>query len=396
MFHRRWLCAIAAALLLLLSACAPDQAALPGPGGIVTEATPATSAVPVEQESEPAPEISSPAIEEDEQEPTVEGEDAPEAGLDPDPQDSESPSAEPSAAPPAPLYSPGESSETIRELQHRLLQISWLSGEITDTYDQRTQAAVDGFQAKRGFPVLGYVDKATWDRLVEMTRTPSHEEMHNIVVAGPPIHQRGDSGNDIRDLQARLKQIGWFSDKVTGNYGPVTETAVRGFQGKRELPTTGAVDQDTLDALHRMTRKPTEAELTDAPAASPSEGSTTLDSRCMTGRAVCVSKQQRQLAWVIDGQVQFTLDVRFGSELTPTREGVFSIGWKSRDHVSSIYHTPMPFALFFSGGQAIHYSADFASNGYNGASHGCVNVRDRALAQTLFETTRVGDRVVVY
>ena len=44
----------------------------------------------------------------------------------------------------------------------------------------------------------------------------------------------------------------------------------------------------------------------------------------------------------------------------------------------------MPFAMFFSGGQAVHYSADFASVGYNGASHGCVNVRDRAVVAWLF------------
>lgn len=29
-----------------------------------------------------------------------------------------------------------------------------------------------------------------------------------------------------------------------------------------------------------------------------------------------------------------------------------------------------------SGGQAVHCSPDFAANGYHGASHGCVNVRD--------------------
>ena len=36
----------------------------------------------------------------------------------------------------------------------------------------------------------------------------------------------------------------------------------------------------------------------------------------------------------------------------------------------------MPFAMFFSGGQAVHYSPDFAATGYAGASHGCVNIRD--------------------
>jgi lipoprotein-anchoring transpeptidase ErfK/SrfK len=64
--------------------------------------------------------------------------------------------------------------------------------------------------------------------------------------------------------------------------------------------------------------------------------------------------------------------------------------------VSSLYDTPMPFAMFFSGGQAVHYSADFAAVGYNGASHGCVNVRDYDAVAWLFDQVQVGDKVVVY
>jgi hypothetical protein len=55
------------------------------------------------------------------------------------------------------------------------------------------------------------------------------------------------------------------------------------------------------------------------------------------------------LRWVVDGKVLRTVDVRFGSELLPTREGVFSVYRMSRDHVSSLYNTSMPFAMFFSG-----------------------------------------------
>ncbi|MGR6997295.1 L,D-transpeptidase [Yinghuangia aomiensis] len=73
-----------------------------------------------------------------------------------------------------------------------------------------------------------------------------------------------------------------------------------------------------------------------------------------------------------------------------------SVFQKSRDHVSTLYHTSMPFAMFFSGGQAVHYSPDFAKNGYNGASHGCVNVRNKALITQLFDTVRIGDKVIVY
>ena len=68
--------------------------------------------------------------------------------------------------------------------------------------------------------------------------------------------------------------------------------------------------------------------------------------------------------------------MRFGSEYTPTREGVFSVFQKNRDWTSTLYGSKMPYSMFFSGGQAVHYSSDFAARGYSGASHGCVNVRD--------------------
>jgi len=56
----------------------------------------------------------------------------------------------------------------------------------------------------------------------------------------------------------------------------------------------------------------------------------------------------------------------------------------------------MPYAMFFSGGQAVHYSSDFAARGYNGASHGCVNVRDLGKIKVLFSEIKVGDKVIVY
>jgi peptidoglycan hydrolase-like protein with peptidoglycan-binding domain len=208
---------------------------------------------------------------------------------------------------------------------------------------------------------------------------------------GPRLLGPGDDGKQVRDLQARLKQIAWFSADVTGSYGDVTREAVRGFQGKREIPVTGEVDRRTLDRLHAMTTDPTAAELHNRgnqPGA--------LDPRCRVGRVLCVDKSSSTLRFVVDGAVRQTLDTRFGASGTPTREGVFHVYLKSIDHVSRLYGSPMPYAMFFSGGQAVHYSSDFAARGYGGASHGCVNIRDRDGVARLFDQVRVGDTVVVY
>jgi peptidoglycan hydrolase-like protein with peptidoglycan-binding domain len=294
---------------------------------------------------------------------------------------------------PAAMLSKGDTGTKVRELQHRLRQLEWFSGPITGSYGESTAAGVRGFQARRKLDVTGAVDATTWTRLLAMTRQPTAEELTNKLVAGPALMKLGSSSDRVRGLQARLRQIGWYSDKVTGFYGPATVSAVTGFQGRRGLPVTGTVDQRTWDRLVGMTRTPTSDELHNV---VPKPKATGLDARCLTGRAICISKRTNTLVWVIDGKPQLRMDVRFGSFETPTREGAFSVGWKSRNHVSTIYHTPMPYAMFFSGGQAVHYSADFAARGYAGASHGCVNVRNLSGISSLFAQVRVGDKVIVY
>ncbi|OAR24458.1 peptidoglycan-binding protein [Streptomyces sp. ERV7] len=203
----------------------------------------------------------------------------------------------------------------------------------------------------------------------------------------------GAKGAQVTELQARLAQVGWFDDTPTGTYGSVTTAAVKGFQGKRGLPATGSADATTWQKLADMTTRPTRDELAGKAVNKPK---TKLDKRCMTGRVLCISKTTRTLNWVVNGKVQSSMDVRFGSQYTPTREGTFKVFLKSKNHVSSIYHTPMPYAMFFSGGQAVHYSSDFAKRGYAGASHGCVNVRDKAKLAKLFDQVKVNDKVVIY
>lgn len=362
-----------AGALLALSACAPDLGVIGDPPPVQT---PTTTGVPTSPAPSPSPS----------EEPT------PTPTLTPTP--SPTPSEPPVVTPtPSALHSEGDSGDDIRELQHRLAQLEWFEGKITGDYETATRLAVEGFQGKRTLPATGEVDQATWDVLVKMTREPTHDEMYNIMRPGPTLLAEGATGDSVKDLQARLKQIAWYEAKIDGIYGAKTVEAVRGFQAKREIPVTGEVDQRTLDRLKAMTRRPTTDELNNV---APKPGTMSLDDRCLSGRVVCISKAQRKLAWVVDGEIQMTMDVRFGSELTPTRNGVFSVYWKSRNHVSKLYGSAMPWAMFFSGGQAVHYSADFAARGYNGSSHGCVNVRSKERIDALYSQVREGDTVVVY
>ncbi|MGP3688065.1 L,D-transpeptidase family protein [Streptomyces sp. IBSNAI002] len=206
------------------------------------------------------------------------------------------------------------------------------------------------------------------------------------------VMANGDDSEQVRELQARLKQLKLMSVAPTGFYGTKTTAAVKSYQSKNGLNPTGSVDEATWKKIQGATKKPTADELR-PPTVNEADAP---DPRCMEGRVMCISKESRTLAFMIDGKIISTMDVRFGSENTPTREGVFKVDRKEKEWTSTLYHTSMPYSMFFSGGQAVHYSADFAARGYAGASHGCVNVRDKGKLAAVFNQVQAGDKVVVY
>jgi hypothetical protein len=199
--------------------------------------------------------------------------------------------------------------------------------------------------------------------------------------------KKGQTNSGVKALQRRLvKAKNLDQAYVTSYFGALTESAVKRFQRANGLTANGRVSRTTWNKLVARTGK-----------IKISTSSVKIDKRCkVTGRSLCIDKRTDKLYYMKNSKIIRTYDARFGCAATRTREGRFSVLWKSRHHVSSIYHTPMPYAMFFSGGQAVHYSADFAARGYNGCSHGCVNIRNRAGIAWIFSQVRVGDRVVVY
>lgn len=196
-----------------------------------------------------------------------------------------------------------------------------------------------------------------------------------------PMH-KGDTGDYVTELQERLAWLSYDIDRREvrhERFGATTKDAVRALQTKFFLDPSGRVNERTWSL-----------------AKSLSLPIGWVPKACRQGTAICVDKTQKLLRYLRDGKVVLALDARFGASGTPTREGVFHVFSKSRDHVSSLYNSWMPFAMFFSGGQAVHYSPFFARDGYYGASHGCIGVRDIEAAEWLFDRVAIGTPVVVY
>lgn len=283
----------------------------------------------------------------------------------------------------------------VRELQIRLRHAKYLATyDAHDKFDGKTRAAVEKFQREHGLRVTGIVNQATWDVLRQKSHDPTDAELGNVDV-GPWFTGPKHPGY-VMELQSRLKQAGHYGGPIDGALSKATREAVAAYRVKVGLPAAEVMDERTWAKLLPGTRNPGYKQLFDAPPQSTLAHA--LDPRCTSGKVVCISKAQKRLSYVVDGQIKLTREARFARPGWESADGEFRIWYMNRDTVSAIFgeRTPMPYAIFYDGNVAIHFSDDFADNGYASGSHGCSQIRDYQAAKWLYEQVKVGDRVVVY
>lgn len=187
----------------------------------------------------------------------------------------------------------------------------------------------------------------------------------------------GMQGRSVERIQQQLNDVGKPAP-TTGVYDKATIRAYKSFQDKFGYWPTGNVTQKPALKLKELA------------------GKGQLPKICRSGRVLCIDKTQLVLRQMVGGKQKLVTDVRFGAEATPTREGKHRVYSKVRYLISQLAGTPMPYSMFFDGGQAVHFSPGFRRDGYNGASLGCVNIRVYRDAKTLYQTTPIGTPVYIY
>ena len=283
----------------------------------------------------------------------------------------------------------------VRELQVRLRHAKYLAlYDVDDRFGLKTRETVRKFQKDHGLRATGIVDQATWDKLLPKSHQPTAAELNNTDV-GAWFTGPGQAGY-IKELQHRLKQVGHYQGAVDGQYQQATQQAIAGFRTQAGLPASTVMDERTWARLIAKTRNPRYAQLFDKPPTS--QMTQELDTRCLTGKVVCISWEQKKMSLVHDGRTLFTREARFARPGWESDKGEFRIWYMNADTVSTIFgeRTPMPYAIFYDKNVAIHYSDDFDQVGYEGGSHGCSQLNDYQTAKWLYEQVKVGDKVVVY
>lgn len=136
--------------------------------------------------------------------------------------------------------SEGDAGLNVYVLQSRLAQMGLFTGSHSACYGELTRQAVQRFQQDVGLEVTGQADAATWAAIY--SRAGAADVPADAM-------KYGDSGDNVKAVQARLNALGFFDNALSGEYGYATETAVRLFQTAAGLEATGVLDGDTSSRL---------------------------------------------------------------------------------------------------------------------------------------------------
>ncbi len=156
----------------------------------------------------------------------------------------------------------GDTGDSVRLLQEELKTYGYYRGALTGEFDELTEQALLGYQLARS--IIASVDAAGAGTLGPATRTTLNNEIFkrswkipksllaaSVVRAGSGIASNittqlaktlslGDRGENVRQFQIALTEIGAYDCEINGIYNEQTESCVFEFQVKQGILTSRA------------------------------------------------------------------------------------------------------------------------------------------------------------
>ncbi|HEY7224844.1 MAG TPA: N-acetylmuramoyl-L-alanine amidase [Micromonosporaceae bacterium] len=151
---------------------------------------------------------------------------------------------------------PGDEGPAVVEIRAILWTLGLIGDGVTagdgrgpgTHFDGSVEQAVRAFQQTRGLTVTGDVNEETWRALDAArwmlgARVLAHEQPEPLF------------GDDVRQLQERLLELGYDPGRADGIFGRRTAAAVANFQREVGLVSDGVCGPHTMAALHRLGRR---------------------------------------------------------------------------------------------------------------------------------------------
>lgn len=151
------------------------------------------------------------------------------------------------------LIRKGSKGAAVSRIQTRLKELSYYAGEITGVCSEETVDAIKLFEGRHNLVADGELDASDQqvlfgatvvDASVQVTPSPTP-------TLTPPTKtlRRGDKGEEVKTVQQRLTEMGYYTGKITGTYNEETEKAIKTFQKKSQLSVDGVCGPVTRTVL---------------------------------------------------------------------------------------------------------------------------------------------------
>ena len=118
----------------------------------------------------------------------------------------------------------GDENTDVAKLNARLMELGYMDyDELFSTFTSTTEKAVMLFQRASDLPQTGIATNELQELLYA-----ENAQLYRVKL--------NDDGVDVKGVQERLYELGYYTDKISGYFGPQTEMAVRMFQSKTIFP----------------------------------------------------------------------------------------------------------------------------------------------------------------
>ena len=143
----------------------------------------------------------------------------------------------------------GSRGAEVTRIQQRLAELGYSPGAADGIYGNATAEAVRAFQQDNGLAADGVAGPDTLRVLGVVGGTggsPGGQAVGGVLSG---VYRQGEQGDGVRQIQAVLADLGYYTANIDGVFGAGLARAVRDYQRNKGLSADGVVGAATLRSL---------------------------------------------------------------------------------------------------------------------------------------------------
>lgn len=147
------------------------------------------------------------------------------------------------------ILNKGDVGQSVEAVQEKLHGLGLYNDSIDGIYGVNTRSAVRKYQSSHGLVVDGIAGPHTLGSMFGSAATTKAATSATSTKSTNAYVNHGDRGQAVKNVQTKLKSLGYLKGSVDGIFGPQTESAVKSFQRAHHLTADGVVGPKTESAL---------------------------------------------------------------------------------------------------------------------------------------------------